>query len=54
MYMMDYFFGTEGGTERQVLELLLGLDRSRYRPVFVALQSSGYIERGDFPAIHGF
>ena len=59
MYMMDYFFGTEGGTERQVLELLLGLDRSRYRPVFVALQSSGYIERGDFPCdtrvlnIHG-
>jgi len=49
MYMMDYFFGTEGGTERQVLELLLGLDRSRYRPVFAALQSSGYIERGDFP-----
>lgn len=47
--MMDYFFGTEGGTERQVLELILGLDRSRYRPMFTALQSTDYIERGDFP-----
>ena len=47
--MMDYFFGTEGGTERQVLELISGLDRTRYRPEFAALQSSGYLERGDFP-----
>ena len=47
--MMDYFFGTEGGTERQVLELILSLDRSRYRPEFAALQSSDYLERGDFP-----
>ena len=49
LYMMDYFFGTEGGTERQVLELILSLDRSRYGPSFAALQSSGYLERGDFP-----
>jgi len=47
--MMDYFFGTEGGTERQVLELILGLDRARYRPAFAALQTSNYIERGNFP-----
>lgn len=46
---MDYFFSTMGGTERQVLELIRGLDRSRYQPSFAALQASDYIERGDFP-----
>lgn len=49
LYIMDYFFGTEGGTERQVLELIQGLDRARYVPTFAALQTSNYIERGDFP-----
>ena len=49
LYMMDYFFGTEGGTETQVLELILGLDRARYEPAFVTLQASNYIERGNFP-----
>lgn len=49
LYMMDYFFGTEGGTERQVLELITGLDQKRYQPTFAALQTSNYIERGDFP-----
>ncbi|NPV03140.1 MAG: glycosyltransferase [Syntrophaceae bacterium] len=46
---MDYFFGTEGGTERQVLELVTGLDQKRYLPTFAVLQTSNYIERGEFP-----
>jgi len=49
LYMMDYFFGTEGGTERQLLELILGLDRARYEPEFAVLQTSNYIESDDFP-----
>jgi len=37
---MDYFFGTEGGTERQVFELIRGLDQRRYKPAFAVFQDT--------------
>lgn len=37
---MDYYFGTQGGTERQVIELIRGLDQRRYKPVFAVFQDT--------------
>lgn len=38
--------GLIGGAERQLLELLRGLDRSRFRPVLVCLEPDGPVAKG--------
>lgn len=38
MYLMDYFVGPNGGTERQVFELLTNLDRRKFDPYFTVFR----------------
>ena len=45
---MDYFIGTEGGTERQVFELVKGTDQNRYRPYFFTFQPMDYLHDKEF------
>lgn len=49
LYLMDYFFGTEGGTERQVYELIRGLDQRRYKPAFAVFQDTRSDKCQDIP-----
>lgn len=49
MYLMDYYAGSHGGTERQFLQLVQLLDRSRYEPAITLLRSTEYAERNGFP-----
>jgi glycosyltransferase involved in cell wall biosynthesis len=45
MYLVDYYEGTQAGTEGQLLQLIQHLDRSRYEPAMTVLRSSDFIER---------
>lgn len=49
MYLMDYYAGSHGGTERQFLQLVQLLDRSRYEPAITLLRGTEYAERNGFP-----
>ena len=42
VYVIDFLVGPNGGTERQLLELLSGLDRRRFAPSLVVLQSTAF------------
>ena len=46
---MDYYYGNVGGTEKQVLELIRGLDKNRYIPYFAVLKETDYIHNHIFP-----
>jgi glycosyltransferase involved in cell wall biosynthesis len=43
-YLVDYVGGSQAGTERQLLQLIERLDRTRYEPELAVLRSSEYIE----------
>ena len=49
MYFMDCYIGPRGGTERQVLHLIHGIDKSRYVPSITLLRTSEYIKHKGFP-----
>lgn len=49
MFLMDYYVGPYGGTERQFLQLVQFLDRSRYEPAITLLRGTEYVERNGFP-----
>ncbi len=49
LYVMDYFYTPNGGTERQVFELIRNLDRTRYEPRLIALQPTAYLAKEYFP-----
>ena len=48
MYLLDYYYNPHGGTERQVIQLIQHLDRSRYEPSMTLLRKSDYVERNGF------
>lgn len=49
MYLVDHYLGPQAGTEKQLLQLVQYLDRSRYEPSMTVFRSSDYIERKLFP-----
>ena len=49
MYIMDYFYGLQGGTEVQVMQLLLKLDKKRFEPSICFLQPMEYVRKNEFP-----
>jgi len=49
VYLMDYFHGTTGGTERQLLELIGNLDRERCEPYLTFFRSMPYMDSHAFP-----
>ena len=48
MYLLDYYHGPSGGTERHVLQLIQHLDRSCYEPSMTLLRKSDYVESNGF------
>jgi glycosyltransferase involved in cell wall biosynthesis len=49
MYLVDHYVGPQAGTEKQLLQLVQHLDRSRYEPGMTVFRSSEYVERNLFP-----
>lgn len=49
MYLMDYYAGSHGGTERQLLQLIEFLDHARYEPAITLLRGTEYVEHNRFP-----
>jgi glycosyltransferase involved in cell wall biosynthesis len=49
MYLVDQYQGPQAGTEGQLLQLLLHLDRSRYEPSLTLLRDTEYSRRNAFP-----
>lgn len=51
LYLMDYYYGTNGGTEGQVIRLVRNMDRSRFDPTLMVLRSTDFISNRmlDFP-----
>jgi glycosyltransferase involved in cell wall biosynthesis len=47
VYLMDFYQGPQAGTEMQLLELLKGLDRTRFEPSLVVFRSTPFVERTD-------
>jgi L-malate glycosyltransferase len=43
LYVMDYYYGPLGGTEGQLLELVRGLDRTRFDPRLVVFRPTAYL-----------
>lgn len=49
MYLIDYYFGTGGGTERQLRELIHNLDYEQCTPFMTVLSPTSYLGKHDFP-----
>jgi glycosyltransferase involved in cell wall biosynthesis len=50
MYLMDYFYETTGGTEGQLLQLIMGLDRRLFIPHLFVLRSTAFTDNNrNFP-----
>jgi len=51
MYLMDYFIGPNGGTERQVVELITNLDRKRFDTYLTVFRNvpAAYGAEASFP-----
>jgi len=49
MYLIDYFYGTSGGTERQLYELIRNLDHVLCIPSLTVMSPTPYLEAHDFP-----
>lgn len=47
-YIIDWIYSPEGGTERQLLMLLNGLDRSRFTPHLVYLRDTDFLTNTQF------
>ncbi|MBD3401584.1 glycosyltransferase [candidate division GN15 bacterium] len=47
-YVIDWIYSPEGGTERQLLMLLNGLDRSKFTPHLVHLRDTDYLTNTEF------
>lgn len=47
-YLMDMYAHPYGGTERQVLELIQNLDRSRFQPHVAVFRESEYLSSNEF------
>lgn len=47
VYLLDSFDGPYGGTERQLWQLLKGLDRRRFEPEVVLLRHTAFTRAGD-------
>jgi len=54
MYLIDYLYGSEGGTEGQLLELIRNLDTERFLPNLVLLRETEteYVNRNSLPCSH--
>lgn len=48
VYLMDMYAHPYGGTERQALELIRHLDRSRFQPHVAVFRESEYLKTNDF------
>lgn len=50
MYLMDYYYGTNGGTEGQLFELIRGLDKDKFQPHLFVFRPTEFIKKdNDFP-----
>lgn len=49
MYLIDYLYGTTGGTERQVFELINNLDREICEPYLTVFRFMPYLRAHGFP-----
>lgn len=49
MYLMDYYYGTTGGTEGQLWELIKSLDRIQFQPCMTVLRPTAYLKHNGFP-----
>lgn len=45
VYLMDFYQGPQAGTEMQLLELLKGLDRTRFDPSLVLFRPTRFVEK---------
>ncbi len=48
-YVIDYLLGPNGGTEGQLLSLINGLDRSKFKPYLVYLHETEWTRKHEFP-----
>jgi glycosyltransferase involved in cell wall biosynthesis len=44
LFIIDFIYGTTGGTENQILKLIFNIDRSKYRPYLACLTNSPWIQ----------
>jgi glycosyltransferase involved in cell wall biosynthesis len=49
MYLIDVYKDPYAGTEKQLFQLIDGLDRNRFSPALTLFRPSEYIEKNDFP-----
>jgi len=49
LFVIDHFRNPSAGTEGQMLHLINGLDRRRFRPVLLVFRDSEYLQQNGFP-----
>src|SRR5437868_552136 len=48
-YLIDRLYSDRGGTEKQLLEMIRRLDRTRFEPFLVCLYSTPWLEQNRLP-----
>jgi L-malate glycosyltransferase len=49
LYLIDYFSGPRGGTERQLFQLIKSLDRGRFEPTLGVFRPTAYLQHEQLP-----